>query len=324
KYATQYEAVYGAYKGKEAQNIFFVPFMTGGSGENTPTNEPTEDPDIVAAGYYGAASRTSANWTSADRASHFSAWARRGIIADRMASAILSQAGRSQAFIAGVKPENTPSAGGSTSPDDSSLESISLLASAGDVASQGWSITGGSVQLSDGVLRIVKESGKSWILSHPVKNASSLLSRGGKLTCKFRLTGALTNNQFGLGLYLYTDAPVPDGVTMTGTGEPFLMSYFTQTTDGKLNLMHHRKSGNTKLGEFGNYSNDWQALELVFTAGSATVTPKLNGVAGPAFQVIKDSLTLGLNALTLTDVTKNAAYGVEIESLVLEINAPAA
>ncbi|ELO7118489.1 9-O-acetyl-N-acetylneuraminic acid deacetylase, partial [Escherichia coli] len=67
-------------------------------------------------------------------------------------------------------------------------------------------------------------------------------------------------------------------------------------------------------------------LELVFTAGSATVTPKLNGVAGPAFQVIKDSLTLGLNALTLTltDVTKNAAYGVEIESLVLEINAPAA
>ncbi|EMQ7665180.1 9-O-acetyl-N-acetylneuraminic acid deacetylase, partial [Escherichia coli] len=77
---------------------------------------------------------------------------------------------------------------------------------------------------------------------------------------------------------------------------------------------------------FGDYGNDWQTLELVFTAGSATVTPKLNGVAGPAFQVIKDSLTLGLNALTLTltDVTKNAAYGVEIESLVLEINAPAA
>ncbi|WP_150373242.1 hypothetical protein, partial [Escherichia coli] len=48
------------------------------------------------------------------------------------------------------------------------------------------------------------------------------------------------------------------------------------------------------------------------------------GVAGPAFQVIKDSLTLGLNALTLTDVTKNAAYGVEIESLVLEINAQTA
>lgn len=113
-----------------------------------------------------------------------------------------------------------------------------------------------------------------------------------------------------------------EGLPLTGTGNPFLMSFFTQTTDGKLNLMHHKKAGNTKLGEFGNYSNDWQTLELVFTAGSATVTPKLNGVAGPAFQVIKDSLTVGLNALTLTDITKNATYGVEIESLVLEINAP--
>ncbi|MDO1767456.1 hypothetical protein Q2354_26335, partial [Escherichia coli] len=58
-------------------------------------------------------------------------------------------------------------------------------------------------------------------------------------------------------------------------------------------------------------------------AGSATVSPKLKGVAGPAFQVIKDSLTLGLNALTLTDITKNAAYGVEIESLEVERNEPA-
>ncbi|WP_252497056.1 hypothetical protein, partial [Escherichia coli] len=33
---------------------------------------------------------------------------------------------------------------------------------------------------------------------------------------------------------------------------------------------------------------------------------------------------LGLNALTLTDITKNAAYGVDIGSLVLEINNPAA
>ncbi|MCZ7519514.1 hypothetical protein O7747_23255, partial [Escherichia albertii] len=45
------------------------------------------------------------------------------------------------------------------------------------------------------------------------------------------------------------------------------------------------------------------------------------GVAGSSFQVIKDSLTLGLNALTLTDVTKSATYGVEIERLVLKISA---
>ncbi|MFC2789240.1 hypothetical protein ACYHII_17255 [Escherichia coli] len=33
---------------------------------------------------------------------------------------------------------------------------------------------------------------------------------------------------------------------------------------------------------------------------------------GPAFQTIKDGLAVGLNALTLTDITKNATYGVEI------------
>ncbi|MHC3721121.1 phage terminase large subunit family protein [Escherichia coli] len=206
---------------------------------------------------------------------------------------------------------------------DTSVRTISLLPAAGEAAAQGWSIKDGGIQLSDGVFKITKQSNKTWSLTHPVDDAITLLTQGGRLTCKFRLSGALTNNQFGLGIYLYTDAPVPDGVAMTGTGNPFLMSYFTQTTDGRVNLMHHRKAGNTKLGEFGDYGNDWQTLELVFTAGSATVTPKLNGVAGPAFQVIKDSLTLGLNALTLTDVTKNAAYGVEIESLVLEINAPA-
>ena len=326
EHGTQYEVVYGAYKGKESQQIYFVPFMTDGSGVNTPTNNPSEDPDIVGSGYYGSASRTNKNWVSSNRPTHFSSWARRGIIPDRMATAILNVAGRTLAFISGKAPEIKLSPGGDTPSgpsEDASIRTISLLPTAGDAAAQGWSIKNGGIQLSDGVFKITKQSNKAWSLTRPVDDAVSLLTRGGRLSCKFRLSGALTNNQFGLGIYLYTDVALPDVVAMTGTGNPFLMSFFTQTTDGKLNLMHHKKAGNTKLGEFGNYSNDWQTLELVFTAGSATVTPKLNGVAGPAFQVIKDSLTLGLNALTLTDITKNAAYGVEIESLVLEINAPA-
>ncbi len=36
-------------------------------------------------------------------------------------------------------------------------------------------------------------------LTHPVDDAITLLTQGGRLTCKFRLSGALTNNQFGLG-----------------------------------------------------------------------------------------------------------------------------
>ncbi|EIZ8700823.1 DUF1737 domain-containing protein [Escherichia coli] len=326
-YGTQYDSVYGAYKNRESDNVFFVPFMTDGNGNNTPTNLPAEDPDIADAGYYGAQSRSNGNWVSSNRPTHFSSWARRGIISDRLATAILNAVGRTSAFISGTAPEIKPSPGGDTpsgpSDGDTSVRTVSLLPTAGEAAAQGWTITGGSVALEDGVFKVTKQSNKTWSLMHPVDDAVSLLTRGGRLSCKFRLSGALINNQFGLGIYLYTDVALPDVVAMTGTGNPFLMSFFTQTTDGKLNLMHHRKAGNTKLGEFGNYSNDWQTLELVFTAGSATVTPKLNGVAGPAFQVIKDSLTLGLNALTLTDITKNAAYGVEIESLVLEINAPA-
>ncbi|HEB1307591.1 TPA: DUF1737 domain-containing protein [Escherichia albertii] len=326
-YGTQYNTIYGAYKNRESEGVYFVPLMTDGNGVNTATNAPAEDPDIPASGYYGAASRTNGNWVSSNRQTHFSSWARRSIISDRLATAILNAAGRTSAFISGKAPEINPSPGGDTpsGPSDSetSARTVSLLPADGEAATQGWTIKDGGIQLADGVFKITKQSNKTWSLAHPVDDAITLLTQGGRLTCKFRLSGALTNNQFGLGIYLYTDAPVPDGVAMTGTGNPFLMSYFTQTTDGRLNLMHHRKAGNTKLGEFGGYSNDWQTLELVFTAGSATVTPKLNGVAGPAFQVIKDSLTLGLNALTLTDVTKNAAYGVEIESLMLEINAPA-
>ncbi len=326
EHGTQYEVVYGAYKGKESQQIYFVPFMTDGSGVNTPTNNPSEDPDIVGSGYYGSASRTNKNWVSSNRPTNFSSWARRGIIPDRMATAILNAAGRTSAFISGKAPEIKPSPGGDTPSGpsaDTSVRTISLLPTAGEAAAQGWTIKDGGIQLSGGVFKIAKQSNKAWSLTRPVDDAVSLLTRGGRLSCKFRLSGALTNNQFGLGIYLYTDVALPDVVAMTGTGNPFLMSFFTQTTDGKRNLMHHKKAGNTKLGEFGNYSNDWQTLELVFTAGSATVTPKLNGVAGPAFQAIKDSLAVGLNALTLTDITKNAAYGVEIESLVLEINAPA-
>ncbi|HAW2835942.1 TPA: DUF1737 domain-containing protein, partial [Escherichia coli] len=67
----KYEAVYGGYKGKETQNIFFVPFLTDENGQNTPTNAPTEDPDIVAVGYYGAASRTQGSFVSTQRDSHF-------------------------------------------------------------------------------------------------------------------------------------------------------------------------------------------------------------------------------------------------------------
>ncbi|MDH7290825.1 sialate O-acetylesterase, partial [Escherichia coli] len=75
------------------------------------TNEPSEDPDIIPAGYYGAASRTASNWTSANRKTHFSSWARRGLVSDRLAGAILQYAGRTLSFLTG---QSAPLSGGTT------------------------------------------------------------------------------------------------------------------------------------------------------------------------------------------------------------------
>ncbi|EQA7170852.1 sialate O-acetylesterase, partial [Escherichia coli] len=88
KNETAYQTVYGSYKNKTEKNIHFVPFMTDENGVNVPTNKPEEDPDIPDIGYYGSKWRTDrSTWTSQDRASHFSSWARRGIISDRLATA---------------------------------------------------------------------------------------------------------------------------------------------------------------------------------------------------------------------------------------------
>ncbi|EBV5086704.1 hypothetical protein DO659_26265, partial [Salmonella enterica subsp. enterica serovar Minnesota] len=93
-YPDQYPVVYGAYAKCREPNVWFLPFMKDETGAYTPTNAPAEDPDIPAADYYGAASRTSDNWVWSERPSHFSSWARRNIIPERFASAILLHAGR--------------------------------------------------------------------------------------------------------------------------------------------------------------------------------------------------------------------------------------
>lgn len=339
-----YETIYSGYKNRASENIHFVPLMHDEFGNKTATNLPEHDPDIASAGYYGAESRGDGNWTTASRATHFSSWARRFLVSDRFASAILKYAGLTSAFIAGVAPDGEalpqPAPGGkpeaptgsqpggseSPHPTSPSLRTLlSLKASAGEVPAQGWKITDGTIQLTDEgkALTVSKQSGKTWTLTHGTDAAGELLKHGGQLTCKFRLSGEVKEGQFALGIYLHTDT-VPEGVTMSGTGTPFLMAYYLQTTGGQLNLMHHKTGGNTKLGSFGAYNNQWHTLVLKFTAGSAQVTPVLDGTPGQAFQMVKDALSPAKDTLTLTDVTKGATYGVSFESVVLEVNTPAA
>ncbi|MFL9204257.1 sialate O-acetylesterase, partial [Escherichia coli] len=199
----KYEAVYGGYKGKEAQNIFFVPFLTDENGQNTPTNAPAEDPDIVAVGYYGAASRTQGSFVSTQRDSHFSSWARRGIISDRLASAILLHAGRTAELMGGqavTPPDEKPSPDTpSTSPGETTgmttLFAYRASDSEGQLTPQGWGAGGGSATIVDDAgasggkaMKLTKATGKSsWYLEHDAGNGADLMGKGGLVSCRFKL-----------------------------------------------------------------------------------------------------------------------------------------
>ncbi|ELO7644234.1 DUF6645 domain-containing protein [Escherichia coli] len=361
-YATQYEAVYGAYKNQAAQNIFFVPFMTDENGANTPTNLPAEDPDIAAAGYYGSASRTQANWTTTQRNMHFSSWARRGIISDRLATAILTHAGRTADFISGEEPETTggPSGGtGSdsgntgttTQPDSGTAENTgaSLLATGGELSAQGWTFSGGVSSLVDDstatggkAFSFSKTTGSTaaWSLTRPYTSGADLLSSGGKVSLKFKLTGSYVNGQLGPAIYLQISPDaIPSGVNFEASGtsgaSPFVLAFYVQTaTTGdknKINVYHHCSPANVVRAGFGYFNNEWHTVDFEFAGNnSALVTPVVDGVRGTQFSLAYSPAAASVpaavaNTLVLTDVSTNkGTYAVEVESLNVTVNAAAA
>lgn len=91
-YPRQYATIYGAYRHCPLPALHFVPLMYDAQGMATPSNAPADDPDNPAMHYYGAASRDASNWTTALRAAHFSAPARRSLIPERLVAAILRHA----------------------------------------------------------------------------------------------------------------------------------------------------------------------------------------------------------------------------------------
>ncbi|EGI7097941.1 DUF1737 domain-containing protein [Escherichia coli] len=345
--ADKYEAVYGGYKGREAQNIFFVPFMTDSSGANTPTNNPSEDPDIPASGYYGAASRTSANWTSADRASHFSSWARRGIISDRLATAILVHAGRAAEFITGKQPDTVKPTGPSGEGPEREAEApvsnrtlMSLLASGEDLASQGWRYyhkpaSGDSIDknIAEAVvsdegatggkaLQLNKPENHIWFLEHDAAGqGAELLKKGGRVSVRFKVPGSLVQNRFALGIYWQLSS-LPEGVSLAEEGNDMLMSFFLQTDATNLNAMYH-KTQNVKLDTFGAFDNEWHTLSFEFAGNnSIQVTPVLDEKRGTPFTLVKSQATGVADKLLLTDITKVATYTLLIDSVKVEVNNP--
>ncbi|EPT5615714.1 DUF6645 domain-containing protein, partial [Escherichia coli] len=308
-HATQYDALYGAYKTLSAQSIFFVPFMTDESGVNVPTNKPEEDPDIADSGYYGSKWRNDQKtWTSADRASHFSSWARRGIISDRLATAILVHAGRTAEFITGKQPDTVKPTGPSGEGPEREPEApvsnrtlMSLLASGEDLASQGWRYyhkpaSGDSVNknIAEAVvsdegatggkaLQLNKPESHIWFLEHDAAGqGAELLKKGGRVSVRFKVPGALVPNQFALGIYWQLSS-LPEGVTLSEEGNDMLMSFFLQTDATNLNAMYHKKQ-NAKLDTFGVFDNGWHTLAFEFAGNnSIQVTPVLDEKRGTPF-----------------------------------------
>ncbi|HIF2251289.1 TPA: DUF6645 domain-containing protein [Salmonella enterica] len=339
-YPAQYDAVYGAYKTCPEPGVYFVPFMTDENGVNTPTNEPTEDPDVPAAHYYGAASRSNGNMVSSLRNSHFSSWARRNIIPERLAAAILLYAGRKSLLAApsgSTLPvtqqpgSSTGSAAGGTRNYAPVIDEFGYNGRRGDgtLAAQGWKTavdgtftTPANPDNKGGhILNIAKITDKSWRIEQPVTSPADLIKFGGRLSAKFKLTTALVNNQFAFGFYLLLPAgALPTGVSLTGTGSPCVLSFFVQTDATNINLMQHKQPPNAKTGTFGAYNQNWQTLEIIFPGNnSKTVTPVINGVKGTAFDLANTPAGVPDNTLQLTSITGGASYGVAFEQFSLQI-----
>ncbi|ECB1786165.1 DUF1737 domain-containing protein [Salmonella enterica subsp. enterica serovar Nottingham] len=336
-YPAQYDTVYGAYKNKESDNIFFVPFMTDENGNHTPTNDPADDPDIPAAGYFGAASRTSRNWVSSLRASHFSSWARRDIIPARLASAILLYAGR-KSLLAAPTGSALPAGTTTVTTNDTAatlsytprIDEVGYNGRRGDgtLQQQGWSTVSGATFTPkanpDGkgghVLAITKTAQQVWKIEKPAASGNDLLKHGGELECKFRLTTPKVANQYAFAFYWQiAPADIPQGITFTdstvsGTW-PCVMNFFIQTDGTNINLMAHKSPTNLKMGTFGAYNTDWHTLKVVYHGGNTNrATLHIDGNNVGDISLMNSPADVPLNEIMISSITSGNTYGIELAS----------
>ncbi|END3230249.1 DUF1737 domain-containing protein [Salmonella enterica] len=335
-YPTQYDTVYGGYKTCQEPNVFFVPFMTDEHGHNTPTNAPAEDPDIPAANYYGAASRSTGNMVSALRSSHFSSWARRDIIPARLASAILLYAGRKSLLAApsgSALPVTTTAATTGTAASATlsytpKVDEVGYNGRRGDgtLQQQGWKNVSGATftpkanpdNKGGHVLAITKTAQQVWKAEQPVVNGADLLKHGGVLECKFRLTTAKVTNQYALACYWPLNASdLPAGVNFldknVANTRPFLAYFFVQTDGTNINLMGHTAPNNIKMGSFGAYNTDWHSFRVEYHGGNtSTATLYIDGQNGRDITLRNSPANSPVNTVQLSSITTANTYGIEL------------
>ncbi|EDA0234629.1 DUF1737 domain-containing protein [Salmonella enterica] len=335
-YPTQYDTVYGGYKTCQEPNVFFVPFLTDENGHNTPTNAPAEDPDIPAANYYGAASRSTGNMVSALRSSHFSSWARRDIIPARLASAILLYAGRKSLLAAPsgsalpvtTTEVTTDTAASATLSYTPKVDEVGYNGRRGDgtLQQQGWKNVSGATFTPktnpDGkgghVLAITKTAQQVWKAEQPVVNGADLLKHGGVLECKFRLTSAKVTNQYAFACYWPLNASdLPAGVNFLGNNvantRPFLAYFFVQTDGTNINLMGHTAPNNIKMGTFGPYNTDWHSFRVEYQGNNTnTAMLYIDNDSGRSITLRNSPANSPVNTVQLSSITTANTYGIEL------------
>ncbi|HHU3147140.1 TPA: DUF6645 domain-containing protein, partial [Escherichia coli] len=311
---------------------------------------------IPAIGYYGSGGRTDAkSWTTSDRKTHFGSWARRGIISDRLATAILLHVGRVADFVSGKVTKAAVSSGGGVSQPaqesgDTQPESVvptkiqSVLAydanaENADLASQGWTLTDvKNTLVSDSgsgkkALRLEKpENGlaqkKTWKVSHAIDagKGKELFDNGGEITLRFKIPDDVSlnasANQYSAGIY-WRGSGWPGAESEEG----YIAAFYLQTDKTNINVMYHANTTSQRLGSYGPFDHDWHTLTFRFPGGgSLNVTPVLDNAAGKPFTLTRwTNAAFEANALAITDITGNAAtYPVLIESLTVGVNAVAA
>lgn len=341
-YPTEYGVVYGAYKNKQAKNIFFVPFMTDENGQNVGTNEPDEDPDITEIDYYGSGWRKDkTTWTTADRKTHFGSWARRGIISDRLATAIIEHAGKTEALVYGrvtlSKEEERPEEEDEPIVKPTAEQSVILYdaknASDTNLQALNWELKDVTPSLiqegSNKALRLEKSnSAKPWSLLHSIaaKKSGQLLEKDGEISVRFKIPENTSldtgKNKYVLGLYWKIAGWPGDG------GEGYLSSFLVQTDKANLDVVYHYNSNQLKdIGTFDAFDHDWHTLAFRFEGGnSLSVTPVLDGKDGQAFDLVKWTNSANeANKFILTDITGTAeTYPVLIETIEVKANQAAA
>ncbi|ENE0436612.1 sialate O-acetylesterase, partial [Escherichia coli] len=176
-------------------------------------------------------------------------------------------------------------------------------------------------------MKLTKEIGRApWYLEHDAGNGADLLGKGGLVSCRFKLDGALTANQYALALY-WPVSSLPQGVTLEGNaGNNLLASFYVQSDATDLNVMYHKGNAdqNTKLGSFGAFDNEWHTLGFRFAGNnSIQVTPVIDGQDGAPFMLSQSPVgSFAADKLRVTDITKAATYTVLIESITVEVNNP--